>query len=232
MRRVLFVICLALGLIQCATPPTPALDPSNPICLGSETAESYLIFLRGMDKTGSEAGEKSLRQLFTRLATEFNMRVALPRARLPCTGDRSFRCWGWDFGTNELNVSGKTIQDAAATCFPQNVPFVLVGFSNGGFLLSKLYRRCQLQTYIPQARFAVVIGATALRSPIRDVAQDLRNCGRLRILSGTHDTLNANLDGSYVRLLQSHGGDVEEVLFEGGHSLPEAELRELLRTNK
>ncbi len=199
------------------------------MCLGNESAESYLIFLRGMDKAGTDAGEKGLRELFTRLAQELNLRVALPRSSLPCSSDRSFRCWGWDFGSGELDTSSQAIQNAASTCFPQDAEFGLLGFSNGGYLLSKLYRNCQLHRHLPQTKFAIVVGATALRKPIRDIVQDLRDCGRVRIISGRKDSLNADLTGSYAQLLRSRGGDVEEIFWDGGHTLPEKELRLVLK---
>lgn len=126
---------LPLCFLACTS--LPGSQPSTE-CLGAESASNMIVYLHGMDIPAKSAQEIQNREKLLRIASKTNSRVALPRALRRCPGTVDQICWGWSFNDNELADIKQSIQSAATQCgAPPH--YVIVGFSNGGYGINRLF---------------------------------------------------------------------------------------------
>lgn len=206
---------------------TASQDLRRATCLGPADARSFAVYLHGMDSPAISDQEVGNRHSLARAADAFAMRIALPRASLPCPRQAGSLCWGWAFDEAETDASVRAVRDAAQACFGPH-PFGLIGFSNGGYLLSKLLRTCALHMKLPTTTWAVTFGSAVLKGPLEWQPQSLAGCGRLVIASGTSDTYNFDPADHLLAALKAKGADVAALRFDGGHEVPEEPLQRAL----
>lgn len=220
-------------LVGCKDPPgapgsmSPA-DLREARCLGPATASAFVVYLHGVDSTSPSEQEMDNRRTLARLADEMSLRIALPRAKATCPEQPGSICWGWSFQDAELAGAAQAVDDAARACFGER-PFRLVGFSNGGYLLTKALRSCSLRARFPRAEQVVTVGSAMLRGPLEPTPARLEDCGSLVMLIGTGDTHNFDPSENYLRALQAKGARVRAERFDGGHVLPHDALRAVLQ---
>lgn len=180
-----------------------------------------------MDASSISDQEVGNRANLALIAEALSIRIALPRATLPCPTQPSAICWGWAFDEREIRVAAATITDAAEACFGER-PFGLIGFSNGGYLLSKLFRTCRVEEELPGVSWMVTVGSAALNGEMGPQPASLRGCGRMVILTGVDDTYNFDPADRFLHALEGKGADVRGRRFDGGHVVPDAPLRSVL----
>ena len=217
----------------CKDPPSaPAsISPAElrqATCLGPATASTFAVYLHGVDSPSPGEQEMDNRRTLARLADELTLRIALPRAKAACPEQPGSVCWGWSFGEAEIADAARGVDEAARACFGER-PFRLLGFSNGGYLLTKALRSCSLRDRFPRAREVITVGSAMLRGPLEVTPQKLEGCGTLVMLIGTRDTHNFDPSENYLRALSAKGASVRAERFDGGHTLPRDPLRAVLQ---
>lgn len=205
------------------------IDLRSAACLGSQNAESFAIYLHGMDGQTPSEQEMTNRETLAALARKLSIRIALPRARMACPSQPGSICWGWSFDDAEVKAAMSIVRDAARSCFGGK-PAALVGFSNGGYLLTKLIRSCSLKSELAEATRVITVGAGMIKGPLEPKPESLVECGELTMLVGTKDEYNFDPSGNLFRGLRGKNANVREVRFDGGHFLDEASLGHALST--
>ncbi|APR80738.1 Hypothetical protein A7982_06085 [Minicystis rosea] len=196
-------------------------------CLGPADARGFAVYLHGVDAERPSAQEIENRRVLDRIAAERSLRIAVPRATRPCPNQPGSICWGWAFDDKEIAAAAGAIDAAARECFGER-PFSLLGFSNGGYLLTKMVGTCALRAQVPRAESVLTFGSTMLHGPLPPAPADLRGCGKLVMVVGTGDTYNFDPSGNYLKALLAKGADATEVRFDGGHLVPLEPTRSLL----
>ncbi len=206
-------------------------SPSDDIsfsCMGPEGSKINLVYLHGMDSATPSQQEQTNRGVLAKIANELNIRIALPRASKPCPTQPNSVCWGWSFNQSEIDSTKGTIEAAAQNCFGTKAHYGMLGFSNGGYLLSQAYRSCTLQTNFPDGGWLAIVGAARYSGNLPVQPASLKGCGSLTILSGSEDQYNSDLNQNYLHVLAAKGADATEIPYSGGHLLPYPELKTAL----
>ncbi len=136
-------------------------------------------------------------------------------------------CWCWTFDDGEVEAATLAIQSAAGSCFGDR-PYGLIGFSNGGYLLSKLLRACALPAKLSRARWMVSVGSAMFKGPLEPRPGSLAGCGQLTLLIGTRDQWNFDPADHFLQVLKAKGAAVDAVRFDGAHELPGPALQRVL----
>jgi hypothetical protein len=215
MIRFVFVLLLC----SCAR-PTPQLDLPPARCLGPYDGHAFAVYLHGMDTPELSAQEVHNRSVLMHLSEALSMRIALPRATATCQAQL---CWGWTFDDREVDAATAEINRTARECFGDK-DYVAIGFSNGGYLLDKIYRGCEMKTRLPHARWLFAVGAALLKGPLEAQPESLAGCGALTLLSGSEDRFNTDPEDNFLHRLQAKHADVRAIRYAGGHELVEAPL--------
>jgi hypothetical protein len=228
------VLLCALA-VGCATPnrslpttPTMSADLRQASCIGPTDARAFAVYLHGMDSPSVSDQELGNRQALAEIAEKLSLRLALPRSARRCS--ESTLCWGWGSAApEELEPTFVTIEAAARACFGDR-PFGLIGFSNGGYNLTAMFRTCQVRTRLPGAKgWVVTVGSTMIRGPLEPEPEDLSGCGELVMLVGEGDVHNFDPVHNYLRRLQAKRARVRLETFQGGHWVPPEPTGSVLR---
>jgi predicted esterase len=224
-------VVLAVACLSCRRSPQDLEnDPAQPraaTCLGPADATTFAVYLHGMDSPTVSDQELGNRDILAHAAAARSIRIALPRARTTCPSDPGARCWGWNFDDAEIDAAATTIADAAQACFGAK-PYGVIGFSNGGYLLSKLYRTCRLHDKLHDATWTITFGSAIFEGALEPQPGSLAGCGRIVIVAGTGDSRNFDPTDHLATVLNAKGADVTSLRFEGGHSVSEQPLLQAL----
>lgn len=228
-KRIIFLFSIiVMATFSCETLQEQGHSNKFSECIGNSSAEKFLIYLHGMDASTPSSQELKNRKQLLLIANELNIRIALPRAIKPCLGQPQSICWSWNHSKEEMTASAEIVEQSANSCFPLGARYGLLGFSNGAYLLSAVYRNCKLADIFPSADWVVLVGGSKMKGSIGPVPSSLKNCGSMSILNGDQDGFNADIDRNYYQQLIQKGADVKEIFYKGGHELPYKELRDLL----
>lgn len=219
------------GASRTATSGAPAVseDLRTASCIGPKDARSFVIYLHGLDAESPSAQEMGNREVLAALARKQSLRIALPRAKQACPGKPGTVCWGWGFDDAEVAAAAATVREGASSCFGDQ-PATVVGFSNGGYLLTKVIRSCALKRELPNVTRVITVGAGMVKGPIEREPR-LEGCGELTMVVGTKDEFNFDPGGNLLEQLRARGASVREVRFDGAHVLDEAALAGVLGAN-
>ncbi len=234
---------LAVSLAACHATPreTPAgartaispasleepLDLRKAPCIGPPNATSFAVYLHGMDAASPSEQEMTNRSVLVALAQARSLRVALPRAEMECPTQPGSICWGWSFDDVELEGATSIVRAAAEKCFGDR-PATIIGFSNGGYLLTNLLRTCSLKDKLPRATHVITVGAGMMKGPLGSKPESLVGCGDMTMLVGDKDEFNFDPTGNLLQNLRSRNAAVREIRFDGGHLLHRAALDDAL----
>src|SRR5262249_37570459 len=153
---ILIGVFTAVGCREHALDPSaPEVDLTTARCIGPADAKRFAVYLHGADAPALSDQEVGNRRTLAQIAKELSIRIALPRASSTCPNQPGSVCWGWTYNDAERTAAVTAIDAAAAACFPTDRRFVLIGFSNGGYLLEKLFRTCELPSRVPRATSVV-----------------------------------------------------------------------------
>ena len=199
--------------------PSSELDVS---CIGAASAEVFVIYLHGMDSVQPSPQEIVNRNILNQIAKTKNIRFALPRAQLKCPNQPESICWGWKFDQAELAAVLPQILQSRSTCFSQDKPFIILGFSNGGYLLAHWYSQAMMPSYSQRP-----ISLVASGSGKGDIPSNITNLSQnpsLTLIIGKQDQFNFDPTQSLFHRLKDLKAPANLIEFDGGHILDENSL--------
>lgn len=181
-------------------------------CIGPASATRFVVYLHGMDTNKPSEQEQKNRTALSAAAEKLNIRFALPRAVTDCPTNPKLKCWTWTEQDSIDPVLGQ-ISQAANDCFSGN-DFSLLGFSNGGYVMNKIMRKCVQGKYSKLYSFGA--GGEWAASDV----QDLATCPlSLSVNVGRGDHYNVVPARDFHDHIKSLGGNVSYSTYSGGHRL-------------
>lgn len=194
-----------------------ATTPLEVNCIGDKNAKNALIYLHGMDSIAPSRQEVSNSKQLELLAKQLDLVIALPRAKNKCPDNEQMLCWGWAFKQVELEEILPSILDSREACFLKDKPFGMMGFSNGGYLITQWYRRALIpvQNQIPY--FFVATGSD--KGFVPSSTSSLKINPPLTLIIGDADFYNRDDHADFYNQLLVYGAPVKRIEFQGGHKL-------------
>ena len=185
-------------------------------CIGDPQAAHHAVYLHGIDSFGPSWQELDNRRTLARLADAKHLAIAIPRAPVMAGGRR----WPQDTVSGLLETNN-AIRDAARACFASTDHLGVIGFSNGGFAIARLYQKC-----IASFDWFIVSGAGGSFGAEGD---DLSACGHLAVVVGARDRYHYEFAAQFNRDMLARHADVNLVEFDGGHRLDFDALMEAIQ---
>ena len=164
----LFIILSSLLLLSCETTQQPDAEPSYTFsekyrCLGNPRAKNHAVYLHGFTDENMSGQEKVNYRNLSKLAGVLDMMIAIPSSTKSCLKDgRRQRCWGTEMTQSEAESALVVAKKAARKCFPRNRPYGLIGFSNGGYVATKVFSYCLAPKQAPLLRWIVTAVVVAV----------------------------------------------------------------------
>lgn len=187
------------------------------LCLGDKSAKNQWIYLHGMDEPEISPQERDNRALMERLSRTMNARIFVPRGNSICQGKI---CWRQN-SPEEVKATFGEIRQAAKSCINPDKPFGFIGFSNGGYIASKIAHFC----LAPKPAWIVAIGSAGQFSG----EGNLTDCTPLSLLIGKHDMTREKAK-RYFEALTKAKLKVTYKNFQGGHELIQPVLEDALKS--
>lgn len=221
----LFFTLFPLLLVGCQTTDQRVKD-LNPSfsekyrCLGNPRAKNHAVYLHGFTDENMGGQERMNYKNLSKLASSLDLMIAIPSSTKSCLHDgKRQRCWGTGMTQSEAENALRITRKAANKCFPRNRPYGLIGFSNGGYMATKVFSYCLAPKQAPLLRWIVTVGAAKLWGSGHS-NRNLRSCRPITLLAGKRDTYNYERRQKKFRDLRRKGADISILLFDGGHELP------------
>lgn len=192
-------------------------------CIGPTSASRFVVYLHGMDTPIPGNLEMRNRAALETVANKLNIRFALPRATNDCPSNPNLKCWSW---TEQDSIESvlEAINFSANICFP-HLAFSLLGFSNGGYAVHKMMRKCSTGNFTQMISFGAS-GGWSKNDP-----QDLANCPlNLSMNIGSTDEANSSPSVAFYQYLKSINAQVSYSKYLGGHELTLDSLTQSLTT--
>lgn len=204
--------------------PTGSLEVS---CIGPESADTFAIYLHGMDSVVPSQHELGNRAILKDIAKALNIRFALPRAGMECPTQPGSICWGWKFDQTELAAVLPQIVESRSACFANEKPFAILGFSNGGYLLTRWYSGGLIPSVSPRPFLLIASGSG--KGQVLPGIDDLSMNPSLTIVIGKEDQFNFDPSESLFHSLKALKAPVRLIEFQGGHVLDKDSLLKALQ---
>jgi len=194
-------------------------------CLGPDQATSAWFYLHGMDEPTVGDHEQRNRHLLSKIASEMNLRIAIPRGNQLC--DKK-ACWNHQ-GVKQVVASIDDAIEKSRECLGKRPVVGMIGFSNGGYLLNKYFQSCHHENYISY----LVIGALGeLSAKEQRPIKQQESCGQLTLGIGDKDQLHRRVKSLHQSLQKKFPQRTTLQIFEGGHDLDEKTLRHWFEASK
>ncbi len=216
------IITVAGFLCLMGGPGSLAAFAATPVnaCYGPATAKVGLIYLHGIDDVSLGHLEKANRLVLERLAASLSIRVALPRGNLSCRPGKL--CWSHQ-SQQQRQSTLRYILEHSKTCLSGRSLRALIGFSNGAYLVNKLFQSCLAEQR--QLHFIAVGGMGELSS----APTKITSCGTLDLLVGRSDISRDKVRSFGQRLAKRFPNRVYFESYAGGHHLQEPSLMRTLK---
>lgn len=192
---------------------------AQPKCIGknSDKVKARIIYLHGIDTAMPGPQELKNRQVLSELAKKHDLQIALPRAKKTCRKNKV--CWQQG-NRNEVKQTFERVKKQAETACFQNQPTTsILGFSNGGYLATKIAHFC-----LAKLDWIIAIGSSG---DARQITDDLSKCPLTVLMLGTRDITLAKAK-RYVHNAQKKSMKVRLDVFDGGHEMNLASLSQIL----
>ena len=186
-------------------------------CIGPMTAKKSFVYLHGWDDPNMGSHEKENRRQFQKWAKKKGWRIALPRGKSRCSKGRR-QCWNTRTKDSVLRAWNR-IQEASLKC-KLTADWGVVGFSNGGYLVSSLFTLCPAN--MPNWLMQFGAGENSRVGSIQK-----KDCTPFAIAIGKRDISFAKAK-AYAARLKALGSPVLYHEFHGGHVIDFALLSRLI----
>lgn len=224
----LLVLCTTMVFSGCQSPPEKkkaVMDlqrafPEQIACVGKSRSQNYAVYLHGFTDrsfTGQEA--TNLRRL-KKLGQMMDMMIAVPKSPKGCWKDGKIRrCWGEEMTRSQAEQAFRLAIKASRKCFPPGKKYGIIGFSNGGYVTTKIFSHCLAPQMDSRMSWMVTVGAAKLWGD--GVGQSrLKSCRPITLVAGKRDKHNYERRQRKFRDLRRKGADISILLFDGGHEVP------------
>ncbi|RYZ56365.1 MAG: hypothetical protein EOP07_12620 [Proteobacteria bacterium] len=194
-------------------------DLSATECLGqAQGAKGYLVYLHGLEPLNARSNEEQEnRGALERLAREFSLRIALPKASV-CPMKKL--CWA-SKDKNEVLKTYISIKNQIKSCWPGNQPYTIVGFSNGGYYAFKLYKEHR----DPLLKRIIASGSSGIWDPNKDKANKLT---QFHLMIGDKD-ITLRDASKFAERFRESVDTFTLFLFSGGHRLDYDTLSKVMK---
>jgi len=231
--RCSFIVAWILVLNSCSTTTVNRIETKRPSdanleisCIGPDSADTFAIYLHGMDSVAPSQQELENRRVLAEIAKLRNIRFALPRASMSCPMQTDAICWGWKFDEIELNGILPKIFEARSACFQKEKPFWILGFSNGGYLLTRWYSLGMNPSMQPSPTSIVASGSAKGHAPTNI---DLSENPELILIVGKQDRFNFDPSEELFHQLKKLKAPIKLIEFQGGHILHQTSILSALK---
>ncbi|MEO0334909.1 MAG: hypothetical protein AAF202_00840 [Pseudomonadota bacterium] len=198
-------------------------------CMGSPSARNHAVYLHGFTGHKFETSELRNLQNLRKLVNNLDLMIAIPKSPKSCFHKgRRRRCWGTEMTETQARDATRIAAKAAAKCFPRRSDYGLIGFSNGGYVATKVFSYCLAPQISPRLKWIVTIGAAKLWGSGHS-RRNLRSCRPITLVAGKRDRYNYERRQNKFRNLRKKGADISILLFDGGHEVPYGPLLTALR---
>ncbi len=234
LRSLLKLVLLLISLMGCQSKDSGRVDRDDVfdekfICLGEVGAKNSIVYLHGFTGRNWNGREQSNLKNLRKIAARMDVRIAVPMSKKSCEirgGEQ--RCWGVNMTRTQALETLKVTKRAAAKCFEPDSNYGVVGFSNGGYMATKIFGYCLAPRHAPNLDWIVTVGAAKLWGS-GSRRSDLRACRPITLVAGKKDKYNYERRQNRFRQLRRKGAKVSVLLFDGGHELPYGPLITALR---
>jgi predicted esterase len=198
-------------------------------CVGDASAKNSIVYLHGFTDDGWSKREQSNLKNLRKIAARMDVRIAIPMSKRSCKirGEQQ-RCWGVEMTRTQALETLKVTKRAASKCFEPDANYGVIGFSNGGYMATKIFGYCLAPRYAPKLDWIVTVGAAKLWGS-GSRRSDLSTCRPITLVAGKKDKYNYERRQNRFRRLRRKGAKVSVLLFDGGHELPYGPLITALR---
>ncbi|SME90496.1 hypothetical protein [Pseudobacteriovorax antillogorgiicola] len=190
-------------------------------CYGSKSAKTGMIYFHGIDNPSPDAMERENRRHLEKVALKENLRIFVPRGTLECRPGKV--CWA-HYTINRARQVFQRVKAQSQNCLGQATLKIAMGFSNGGYLVNRLFVSCAFN----KEQVVIVAGARGHSSSVPDQAKE---CGSLMIHIGKRDQMYARAQ-RYHEDLKKRNFPVFFSPFDGAHELRYKPLKELISQAK
>lgn len=194
--------------------------PEQIACLGGSGSGNYAVYLHGF--TGqSFSGQESINlSRLKKLGGMMDMMIAVPKSPRGCMKDGKIqRCWGVEMTRNQAEQTFRLAIKSAQKCFPPGSRYGIIGFSNGGYMATKIFSHCLAPRMDSRLQWLVTVGAAKLWGDGIGWSR-LKSCRPITLMAGKRDTHNYERRQRKFRDLRSKGAEISILLFDGGHEMP------------
>jgi predicted esterase len=188
-------------------------------CIGESSYARKAIYFHGIDDLTPAKLEQANRDVLRKLAASEHVQFFVARSKTSCKQNSKELCWQHYSKEEVMNLYKENLA-AAAKCFGKSDQVGLIGFSNGGYLASKIYHFC----LEPRPSWVIVVGSAGTYTE----SASLKNCSRLKFVMGARD-LSLGKAKKYFEQLKAKKGNVDFQTYPGGHYLDFAALQTALK---
>ncbi|NQZ00950.1 MAG: hypothetical protein HRT45_09835 [Bdellovibrionales bacterium] len=197
--------------------------------MGSPRARNHAVYLHGF--TGEEFGPSELRNLnnLKKLTENLDLMIAIPKSPKACEHKgQTKRRWGTEMTRTQAAEATRIAAEAARRCFPPRTDYGLIGFSNGGYIATKIFAYCLAPEASPRLKWIVTVGAAKMWGTGHS-KRNLKSCRPITLVAGKRDQYNYERRQNTFRDLRRKGADISVLLFDGGHEVPYGPLLTAIR---
>lgn len=189
----------------------------EPECYRNPTAKTGLIYLHGLEPNQFSSNERKNREMLKTLSQDksLGLAVALPKSATKC-GNKY--CWQRHTKA-DLTKNVVAIAKFANSCWSKNVnKQILVGFSNGGYFVIKLWQECLNYPF----NAYVAAGAKGVANTPK------KNCAPLHVVAGRDEYVYGQAKG-FFKDQSKLSKNISFHDFKGGHWIPRDVLLKTLK---
>lgn len=164
--------------------------------------EHQIIYFHGLDKDPPKIAEISRQTQFETLSKRLNANIWIARSSQNC---KNLKCWPHQ-SPEAIKQEWEKIKSSSSGCIDFDKPTGLIGFSNGGYYVTKLMQTCQY----PNVIWGVATGSSG------NMSSSL--CGDLHLLIGKRDLTYTKAKNFFLSMKKKHT-HIFFHDFHGGHDL-------------
>lgn len=183
-------------------------------CHGTPQAQEGIIYFHGLDPRKPSKQELFNREQLKKLSERKNFRLAIMRSHYICS--KNVACWPMSTSKKIKLTLDQTLK-ASKSCLGSVNKISAIGFSNGGYYVSKLVQMCHPNPF----RKVIAIGSAGSWS--KKVKGSLEKCGQLDLFVGNKDVTFPKAK-KYYQYLKKRQAHISFHDFPGGHELPKLSL--------